>query len=109
MSLYTVAYNYCTSSKMHGAPSEAIGMGGRCEQAFAAQSLVDLDRPHSWCKSDGFRFVQQPYSILCDASEGFTRGKSSVYGETKVILTNYLRKPKHCRMKLFYDTIRPSG
>ncbi|KAF8908935.1 Cullin [Gymnopilus junonius] len=29
MSLYTVAYNYCTSSKMHGAPSEAIGMGGR--------------------------------------------------------------------------------
>ncbi|KAF5315363.1 hypothetical protein D9619_007309 [Psilocybe cf. subviscida] len=29
MSLYTVAYNYCTSSKMHGATTESIGMGGR--------------------------------------------------------------------------------
>ncbi|KJA24077.1 hypothetical protein HYPSUDRAFT_39219 [Hypholoma sublateritium FD-334 SS-4] len=29
MSLYTVAYNYCTSSKMHGTASESIGMAGR--------------------------------------------------------------------------------
>jgi len=28
MSLYTVAYNYCTSSKMHG--SEGIGLGSKC-------------------------------------------------------------------------------
>ncbi|KAJ3517434.1 hypothetical protein NLJ89_g499 [Agrocybe chaxingu] len=31
MSLYTVAYNYCTSSKMHGSSTESIGtgLGGR--------------------------------------------------------------------------------
>ena len=28
MSLYTVAYNYCTSSRMHGT-SEAVGTGSR--------------------------------------------------------------------------------
>lgn len=30
MSLYTVAYNYCTSSKMQGADS-GIGFGTKCE------------------------------------------------------------------------------
>ena len=29
MSLYTVAYNYCTSSKMHGSEG-GIGLGGKC-------------------------------------------------------------------------------
>ncbi|KAF8550830.1 Cullin-domain-containing protein [Imleria badia] len=29
MSLYTVAYNYCTSSRMHGAPDSAVGSGNR--------------------------------------------------------------------------------
>lgn len=31
MSLYTVAYNYCTSSKMHGSTAEQVGMGNRSE------------------------------------------------------------------------------
>ncbi len=30
MSLYTVSYNYCTSSRMHG--NESGGLGGRCER-----------------------------------------------------------------------------
>ncbi|KAF8221049.1 Cullin-domain-containing protein [Tricholoma matsutake] len=29
MSLYTVAYNYCTSSKMHGSSSDSLSMGNR--------------------------------------------------------------------------------
>ncbi|GJJ13280.1 hypothetical protein Clacol_007531 [Clathrus columnatus] len=29
MSLYTVAYNYCTSSRMHGQPDQQAGSGGR--------------------------------------------------------------------------------
>ena len=31
MSLYTVAYNYCTSSRMHGAPDSGVGAGNRSE------------------------------------------------------------------------------
>jgi cullin 1 len=32
MSLYTVAYNYCTSSRMHGTPeSTAVGANNRSE------------------------------------------------------------------------------
>lgn len=31
MSLYTVAYNYCTSSRMHGAPDSAVSAGNRSE------------------------------------------------------------------------------
>lgn len=31
MSLYTVAYSYCTSSRMHGAPDGAVGAGNRSE------------------------------------------------------------------------------
>jgi cullin 1 len=31
MALYTVAYNYCTSSKMHGSTTETIGIGNRSE------------------------------------------------------------------------------
>ncbi|KAF5382559.1 hypothetical protein D9615_002947 [Tricholomella constricta] len=29
MALYTVAYNYCTSSKMHGSGTESLGIGNR--------------------------------------------------------------------------------
>jgi len=29
MSLYTVAYNYCTSSKMHGTNADSVGMANR--------------------------------------------------------------------------------
>lgn len=38
MSLYTVAYNYCTSSKMHGS-GEAVGLGQR------STSSVAVDHP----------------------------------------------------------------
>jgi len=31
MALYTVSYNYCTSSKMHGGGGETLGMAGRSE------------------------------------------------------------------------------
>lgn len=31
MSLYTVSYNYCTSSKMHGAGDQPGGIGHRSE------------------------------------------------------------------------------
>ena len=31
MSLYTVAYNYCTSSRMHGGPDSTVGAGSRSE------------------------------------------------------------------------------
>ena len=31
MALYTVAYNYCTSSRMHGAVDSGSGLGGRSE------------------------------------------------------------------------------
>ena len=31
MALYTVAYNYCTSSKMHGSTTDSIGVGNRSE------------------------------------------------------------------------------
>ena len=34
MGLYTVAYNYCTSSRMHGAAEPAMTSGGRSKQSF---------------------------------------------------------------------------
>ena len=34
MGLYTVAYNYCTSSRMHGAVDSTLGAGSRSKQAF---------------------------------------------------------------------------
>lgn len=38
MSLYTVAYNYCTSSRMHGTPDGTAGTGGRSESPFVFPS-----------------------------------------------------------------------
>lgn len=43
MSLYTVAYNYCTSSRMHGAPDSTVGAGNRSEYPFHARLL-----PQQW-------------------------------------------------------------
>lgn len=31
MNLYTVAYNYCVSSRMHGNLDTSVGLGGRSE------------------------------------------------------------------------------
>jgi cullin 1 len=45
MSLYTVAYNYCTSSKSNGASSGAIGTGNRSkspECTLSARNWADL-------------------------------------------------------------------
>ena len=36
MSLYTVAYNYCTSSKMHGTSHDHVGTGGNRSESLAA-------------------------------------------------------------------------
>ena len=37
MNLYTVAYNYCVSSRMHGNLDSSVGLGGRSEcRAFLA-------------------------------------------------------------------------
>jgi cullin 1 len=41
MSLYTVAYNYCTSSKMHGTTSDQVSMGGN-RSKFFLEKLVFL-------------------------------------------------------------------
>ena len=40
MNLYTVAYNYCVSSRMHGNLDSSVGLGGRSESLFA---LVCID------------------------------------------------------------------
>ena len=44
MSLYTVSYNYCTSSKMHGTGDQAGGMGHRSEylRVQATPMFIDL-------------------------------------------------------------------
>ncbi|KAI0916807.1 hypothetical protein AcW1_007843 [Taiwanofungus camphoratus] len=43
MSLYTVSYNYCTSSKMHGA-GEQPGLGHRSELLFRSALRVHFDK-----------------------------------------------------------------
>jgi hypothetical protein len=35
MNLYTVAYNYCVSSRMHGNLDSSVGLGGRSECPFS--------------------------------------------------------------------------
>ena len=44
MSLYTVSYNYCTSSKMHGSGDQAGGMGHRstCSVLPHTPMFIDL-------------------------------------------------------------------
>ena len=41
MALYTVSYNYCTSSKMHGG-GETLGMAGRSEFSLRHASTTHL-------------------------------------------------------------------
>lgn len=43
MSLYTVSYNYCTSSKMHGSGDQAGGMGHRSTSSLVPFTLVFID------------------------------------------------------------------
>ena len=57
MNLYTVSYNYCTSSKMHSTSSSEQSVAGRCLSLLTSR-LHHADIPPSWCQSDGFRFVQ---------------------------------------------------
>lgn len=55
MSLYTVSYNYCTSSKMHGSGEAGPGALGH-RSAFTCRDghalLIRLIRS-SWCQSNG--------------------------------------------------------
>ena len=56
MALYTVAYNYCTSSRMHGAEPGA-GIGGRSKllaPSDRARDSVANVPCNSGCKSHGF-------------------------------------------------------
>ena len=43
MSLYTVSYNYCTSSKMHGTGDQAGGMGHRSESLLVHWTPMFID------------------------------------------------------------------
>jgi hypothetical protein len=57
MNLYTVSYNYCTSSKMHSTTSSEQSVAGRCLSLFTSRPPF-ADIPCSWCQPDGFRFIQ---------------------------------------------------
>jgi hypothetical protein len=61
MSLYTVSYNYCTSSKMHNS-TDSSSLGQRSEYSVAftllERLLNVLISSSSGCKSDGIGFVQ---------------------------------------------------
>ena len=57
MNLYTVSYNYCTSSKMHSTTSSEQSVAGRClSHSTSRPPFADLSC--SWCQPDGLRFVQ---------------------------------------------------
>jgi hypothetical protein len=57
MNLYTVSYNYCTSSKMHSTTSSEQSVAGRCLSLFTSRPPF-ANTPYSWCQLDGLRFVQ---------------------------------------------------
>jgi cullin 1 len=40
MNLYTVAYNYCVSSRMHGNLDSSVGLGGRSESRLWSRRLA---------------------------------------------------------------------
>ena len=47
MSLYTAAYNYCTSSKMHGSSMETLGgIGNRSEHCAGSFGVVSDTLAH---------------------------------------------------------------
>ena len=62
MSLYTVSYNYCTSSRLHGNMEQSAGLGGRsmCHPSTFCNDPRDLTASalSSWREFDGFRLVQ---------------------------------------------------
>lgn len=82
MSLYTVAYNYCTSSRMHGQPDQQPGAGGRSsylifplatrtgDVQFNLTDFILSTVYNSWREFDGLRLVQQSHQILCRSFEG---------------------------------------
>jgi cullin 1 len=43
MNLYTVAYNYCVSSRMHGNIDASVGLGGRSASLFPLLLTVPHD------------------------------------------------------------------
>jgi hypothetical protein len=68
MNLYTVAYNYCVSSRMHGNLDSSVGLGGRSEFLASCNwaapfrergggTMTDLPSSHSGCQFDGFRSI----------------------------------------------------
>jgi len=82
MALYTVSYNYCTSSKMHGG-GETLGMAGRSKSLpihasathpsafflsfFYLTWLIDnVPAKNSRRKPHGIRSVQQPHPFSCN-------------------------------------------
>jgi hypothetical protein len=76
MSLYTVAYNYCTSSKMHGTTSDQVGMGNRSMFVILHRLLlVCIEGPHSSSRREphGLRFIQQSHTVLHHAFKGLAR------------------------------------
>ena len=76
MSLYTVSYNYCTSSKMHNTgDSSTLGQRSKsCTATSLTRELLNhLLSPLSGCESDGIGFVQQSYTVLCITLEVTTR------------------------------------
>lgn len=42
MSLYTVAYNYCTSSRMHSTTGDGVGASSRSEQGRVPTDEIGL-------------------------------------------------------------------
>lgn len=59
MNLYTVAYNYCVSSRMHGNLDSSVGLGGRSESGVfvVLEPFTKHSFKYSRCKLDGLRSV----------------------------------------------------
>lgn len=47
MNLYTVAYNYCVSSRMHGNLDASVGLGGRSKwlRCLSLEMVLKADMP----------------------------------------------------------------
>jgi hypothetical protein len=78
MSLYTVAYNYCTSSKMHGSATDPAAMANRSTFSPSLPQPPVVTGPAtppnpSGRESDGLGFIQQSDSILCHTPQDSPR------------------------------------
>jgi hypothetical protein len=114
MSLYTVSYNYCTSSRMHGSVDSG-GMPGRSKYSFFrrwASSLTsgrhaprNLEQKltctypflcFSWGKLDGLRSLRQADNVSTATSEDRAGGESilMLFGTRRVSerVTRFSRK-----------------